>query len=735
MKIKDIMKTVTGWVGLALSKVRRSGKFTGQEKRRTLQLALNIVIIVLINLVGLTMNFRCDLTRNNTYSLSAKSRDIVSNLKENLKIKVLFSKDLPAQHTAIFRYLKDLLEEYNYYANEYFSYEIIDDKDLEKAAADYGIRPVQSQEYENDQVKVRRTYMGLVIQQSDVVEKIEAITEPTGLEYNITSLIEKMSGKIDGLLRLKEPIKVFLYMNDTLSALPIDGIDSLKDKVSAAVEKCNAGNYDKLRFEYIDPSVDKNASISADLYGVPKLKWKAGQDRFGKFIPAGEAYLGIVLKLQKKAGLIDLAIAPTITGKNMITGIDKLEDSINKAVGNMVSANPSVGYITGHGEVELDDQQSPQGGAILKQVLSDVYDVQRIDLTQGDIPADLGLIIVNGPRKAYTDNEVYKIDQFLMKGKAAIFFLDSFTEVSMGQQNPMMQQPVVVPVDTGLDQMLRTYGVIVNKNIILDTSCARGNVSGTIKDFFHVPIIRKAGFNQESVITKYLKGLAMIKVSSVDIDEATVKRLKLTRSTLVSSSEESWQMVGQINLNPFFMIPPENKKEMNRYGLAVLVSGKFDSFYKGRAVPEPAEKDGKKESPETITVRKLDGTVQSGTTRIVVVGSSEITRSYFLMNAKRIISSVLSDPGEQDKIFANGFFIHGMADYLLGNVYIPEMSSKSLDYNPLDKSSDGKKIVLKTVNIAGVPILVILAGLLIWKRRSRRKKSIQEQFAREARHE
>ena len=50
------------------------------------------------------------------------------------------------------------------------------------------------------------------------------------------------------------------------------------------------------------------------------------------------------------------------------------------------------------------------------------------------------------------------------------------------------------------------------------------------------------------------------------------------------------------------------------------------------------------------------------------------------------------------------------------------MSSKSLDYNPLDKSGDGKKIVLKTVNIAGVPLLVILAGLLIWKRRSRRKK-------------
>jgi ABC-2 type transport system permease protein len=735
MKFQYIMNIIKGWVALASSRIRGGEPLKGEGSRKNFQLFLNIVIIMLINLVGLTMNFRCDLTRNHTYSLSHKSRDIVSNLKENLKIKVLFSKDLPAQHTAIMRYLKDLLEEYEYYANEYFSYEIIDDKDLEKAASDYGIRPVQSQEYENDQLKVRRTYMGLVIQQSDVVEKIDAITDPTGLEYNITSLIEKMSGKIDGLLRLKEPIKIILYMDDTLAMLPIEGIDGLKDKIREAVDKCNASNYDKLRFEYVDSSKDKNASISADLYGVPKLNWKAGQDRFGKFIPAGEAYLGIVLKSQNKAGLIDLSVAPSLVGKNVIVGLDKLQDRINNAVGNMVSTNPRIGYITGHEEVELNDQQSPQGGAILKQVLSDVYDLQEIDLTTADIPADLGLIIIDGPRKQFTDPELYKIDQFLMKGKAAIFFLDSFNEVSMGQQNMMNQQPMVLPVTTGLDPLLRAYGIVLNKNIVLDSSCARGSVSGNVKEFYHVPIIRKAGFDQDSVITKYLRGLAMIKVSSVTLDEGTAKRLKLSRDVLVSSSDESWQMVGQINLNPFFMMPPRNKNEMNKYSLAVMVSGRLESYFKGKDIPEPVDKDGKNQPSETFSVQKLDGTVGSGTSRIIVVGSSEITRSYFLMNSKRIISSALADPREQDKIFANGFFIHSMADYLLGNVHIPEMSSKSLDYNPLDKTSDSKKIVLKSVNIAGVPILIILAGFFIWKQRSRRKKSIQERFAREGGHE
>ena len=230
MKIKDIMKTVTGWVdaGAVKGPAVRGGT-PARRSAGTSSSLLNIVIIVLINLVGLTMNFRCDLTRNDTYSLSDESRDIVSNLKENLKIKVLFSKDLPAQHTAIFRYLKDLLEEYDYYANEYFSYEIIDDKDLEKAAADYGIRPVQSQEIRQRPGEGAAHLHGRWSSSSRTLSR-RSRRSPSrpGLEYNITSLIEKMSGKIDGLLRLKEPIKVCSYMDGTLSSLPIDGIDTLE---------------------------------------------------------------------------------------------------------------------------------------------------------------------------------------------------------------------------------------------------------------------------------------------------------------------------------------------------------------------------------------------------------------------------------------------------------------------------------------------------------------------------
>ena len=108
MKPKDITAAVKGWADAALAYLKGKGTQLEPAKRRTVQLGLYIVIILLINLVSVTMNFRCDLTRNHTFSLSQRSRDIVSNLKENLKINVLFSRELPAQHTSIYRYLKEL---------------------------------------------------------------------------------------------------------------------------------------------------------------------------------------------------------------------------------------------------------------------------------------------------------------------------------------------------------------------------------------------------------------------------------------------------------------------------------------------------------------------------------------------------------------------------------------------------------------------------------------------------
>jgi len=70
-------------------------------------------IIVLLNVVGLTLFFRMDLTANNIYSISKGSQNVVSTLSEPLTINVFFTKNLPAPYNNIERYLHDLLESRN----------------------------------------------------------------------------------------------------------------------------------------------------------------------------------------------------------------------------------------------------------------------------------------------------------------------------------------------------------------------------------------------------------------------------------------------------------------------------------------------------------------------------------------------------------------------------------------------------------------------------------------------
>ena len=708
-----------------LRKIPEAFKKPTGKKDRSLQLVLNTVIIILVNIAAVSLNLRCDLTRNNTYSLSAKSREVVSHLKENMKIKIFFSENLPAQHMAIYRYLRDLLDEYDYYGNRYFSYEIVGEKDLEKAAADYGIQPVSSQEFADDQTTLRRTYMGVVIQHADLLEKINALTSTVGLEYEITSRMEKMASKIDGLLGLEKPITVRLYLDSRLNALPIRGLDKLEAAVNDAVENGNRRNYNKLVFETVDTSKDGSAEAVAAKYGLNRIQWKGGRNAAGARVPGGEGLLSIVVLKGEQFKVIKLDLAPSLFGNYVVTGLEGLDDSINDTVGSLLGSSVKVGYVTGHGTADLNDNRTRDGAALLNELLSDKYELVPVDLSEKPVPSDISVLIINGPSEALGDTELYNFDQFLMAGNRAILFLDSFNEMQMpGNQNMFrQQQPIVVPVNTGLDDILKHYGVTVQKNIVLDENCTKVNMGQMIKDYPLLPIILKEKLDRESVITKYLNSTAFFKASSLAFDEDKLKEKDLQARTLVSSSDSSWTMTGRMNFNPY-MLDMNKPEEMKSYPLAVELSGSFESYFADREVPVREGKTAGKTAGLLSTVKKLDRTIGSGKSGIIVVGTSQITRSGFILDSRK----VLSGGGREDEVYSNEHLLHSMVDAMAGNDYVPEMQSKSLAYNPIEKTDDDARFVMKTVNIAGVPIIVILLGLFMWRYRAERRKTIMKEY-------
>jgi len=56
------------------------------------------------------------------------------------------------------------------------------------------------------------------------------------------------------------------------------------------------------------------------------------------------------------------------------------------------------------------------------------------------------------------------------------------------------------------------------------------------------------------------------------------------------------------------------------------------------------------------------------------------------------------------------------------------MRGKEQRFNPLDETKAGTKTFVKTLNIVGLPALVVLFGIGVWFRRHARKKNIQVMF-------
>lgn len=686
-----------------------------KSDNKTTQLIINIIIILMLNIAGASLVMRFDLTKAGTYSLSKKSRELVANLDERLKIKVFFSDNLPAEHSAVSRYLKDILQEYNFHGNRNFSYEIVSQDNLEKEAADYGIRPVQSRELADDQIKVRNVYMGLVIQHADLIEKIEALTTPAGLEYEITSRIEKMTSKIDRLIKIKEPLNLVLYLDPRLKKLPIEGIDTLERVVEEAASFGNKNNYGKIKFQIINPA-DSGAEENPALYGIPGLRWKNVRTPSGELVKAGETAFGLVLLGEGRFSIIDINIVPTIFGSNAISGLESLEDKINTAVGDVLKTNRDVAYVVGHGIPELRDDRNPEGAALFNALLSDMYNLVEVDLTGNNVPPNIDVMIINGPVTEFSQEEKYRIDQFLMQGKSLLYFANSFVEIDPGQgQDFMGAQPMIFPAYSGLEEMFEHYGIKINKDVVLDLNCAQVNFGKEISSYPLMPVIRKEGLSKKNVATEYINNALFMKASSLE-PSLNDGNKGLNYYELITTSPETWTMEGRVNFNPYSMFPPE-RSEMKSRIITALVSGKMESYFKDKKPLVETKREG------ALTRDKgLLQTPGSGESRLLVVGSSEIATSAFIDYA------IKNGSAKGGGAYSNDVLLHGFVDYLAGNNYVPEMKGKSIGFTPLDRTDDRTRLFLKIINMALVPFLVILSGFVVWKRRIVRKKIIEQEF-------
>jgi ABC-type uncharacterized transport system involved in gliding motility auxiliary subunit len=73
-------------------------------------------------------------------------------------------------------------------------------------------------------------------------------------------------------------------------------------------------------------------------------------------------------------------------------------------------------------------------------------------------------------------------------------------------------------------------------------------------------------------------------------------------------------------------------------------------------------------------------------------------------------------------------FVMNVIDYLNDRLGVAEMRSKEQRFNPLEETDMATRTMTKAFNVIGIPLLVVVFGLVVWLRRAARKKRIQAMF-------
>ena len=661
---------------------------------------LFVIFLVLLNLVGYRAFVRFDLTAPKSYSLSKASKTVVKNLETPLSVRVFFSDGLPSTYSNVYQYVKDILVEYKGAANKNFSVSYMDmsKAENEELARDLGIQQVQIQEIKNNEVGLKQVYMGLAIAYGDDIEIMNPVQTSDGFELEFTTRVSKMISMADALsgLAKNEKLSLTLYLSDDLKKLGISGTEEADQIIRDAYNVVNRQNFDRIDYKVVSPDAAEADALAAK-YGLQTISYSdRGLQK--------KAVIGLVLEYGEKFYALPLEIQRSLFGY-VVGGLEDVETSLNDGLHNLFSNAKALGYITGHGEV---DHTSADYAANFEKLISNNYELKDIDLNSADIPAGMNAIIINGPKQDFTEEELYKIDQFLLRGGNVMIFIDGTVDDG---KNQMYGLGHFITNNNNLDRLLAKYGIEHKKNMVMDKNCITSqNAQYGELHYWWVPTLHKKQLAKKHVITNNLGYVYLLQSSSLDpADALENKNLKVTE--LAKSSEEAWALEDDITLHPLYLEPPADASQLTQYDLALLLEGKFDSAFD--EAPEGITKaaEGQNDENALVTSNFVKASVMPG--KLFVAGSSEIT-------TRQVIDENGSSPVSM--------FLMNVVDYMNGNEDLCTMRTKSLSVNNLTIKSKAGVNIWKYLNSFGLAVIVVICGLIVLRLRSARRRSINKKY-------
>jgi ABC-2 type transport system permease protein len=369
--------------------------------------------------------------------------------------------------------------------------------------------------------------------------------------------------------------------------------------------------------------------------------------------------------------------------------IEGVEYELASAIQKLTSTNrKKIAFLDGYGELSTVEM-----GDIMAS-LNQYYEVKRVNLPQKESLLDYDMIIMARPTNAYSEADKYKIDQFIMNGGKALFFVNA---MNIHLDSVRTEGTYAFPYNLNLEDLFFKYGVRLNGDLIQDLNAGTiPMVVGYMGDRpqtqlvnwrFH-PLINSFGRHP---ITRNIDIVATRFVGTID----TVKATGVTKTPLLFTSPYTRVMTApaQVNLNEARIEPTPEMYSKGPLPVGYLLEGQFQSVFTNRPLPGANDRS---------TFR-----AKGDSARIAVFSDGDLIRNDVNPRTNRPMELGL-DRYSGAK-YANKDLIMNTIDYMLDESRLIEVRNKEITLRPLDRVKiKEERRQWQFVNLA-MPLMLLFA--------------------------
>lgn len=555
---------------------------------------------------------RLDMTEGRIYSISDATRGYLGRLQEPLLIRGYFSHQTHPLLAPLVPRMRDLLTEYEVAGAGRVRVEIVDpvdDPEMEdEANTKYGIRSVPFQVADRYQSSLVNSYFDVLLSYGDEYEVLgfrdlievkvqgEADLEVQlrNPEYDLTRAIKKVLFGFQGgssvFANIQDPVRFIGYLSSD-DRLPAD-LAEYRTVLTGVLDTLAAESDGKLSVQMLDPQAGDGAvaeEIAANYGFQPMMASLFDVNHFYFYLTLTDGETVVQMPIPE-------ALSEEATRRGIEEGLKRFAAGLLRTVA-LVTPPPPAPYMGAQG---MGGNQFSQ----LRGTLANDFNVETADLDEGMVADTADLLMVVDP-KDLAEKQLFAIDQFLMKGGTVVIAAGAYEANLSGQSLTATRRT------TGLEAWLDHHGVGIGGSLVMDPVNAAFPVPVTRRvggfsfqelvmlDYPYFPDIRAPGLSQDSLITSALPQVTMAWASPVEIDAETNAARQVTE--LLRTSPESWlststdvmPRVDELGLSAF---EPAGEQAAQLVGVAV--SGRFDSFFKGKESPLLSELQEEQESPQ-----------------------------------------------------------------------------------------------------------------------------------------